>query len=345
MSDTPGWTPPNPEERPPGWGAPPPAGPPQWGQPPGPEQWGQPPGQQWGQWGGGGFTPPTPKPGIIPLRPLGLGEILDGAITTIRTHPRATLVFAAAVATVVQVVSFLWTLLLIDEAESLTAAQLDSGDTGALLAEFAAGAFLLVVVQFVGGLLLSGLITAVIGQAVLGRPVSLEDAWARVRPRFWTLVGAALLGGLITFGGALLCILPGVYFYVAFSLATPALVLEQTSVTRSLRRSWDLVKGSWWRVFGIVLLAGFIASLVNGIITVPFGLAGGGFDSFLGQSEFEELSTTDLLIQTVGAIVAGTITGPFTAGVAALLYIDRRMRAEGLDVTLATAAATGTAGP
>ena len=33
--------------------------------------------------------PPPPKPGIIPLRPLGVGEILDGAITAIRALPAA----------------------------------------------------------------------------------------------------------------------------------------------------------------------------------------------------------------------------------------------------------------
>ena len=38
-------------------------------------------------------TPPAiaPKPGIVPLRPLGVGEILDGAFTSMRRYPKATL--------------------------------------------------------------------------------------------------------------------------------------------------------------------------------------------------------------------------------------------------------------
>ena len=52
--------------------------------------------------GTGGFAQPyamaAPKPGIIPLRPLSVGEILDGTFTTIRRHPKATLGLSAAVA-------------------------------------------------------------------------------------------------------------------------------------------------------------------------------------------------------------------------------------------------------
>ena len=43
--------------------------------------------------------------------------------------------------------------------------------------------------------------------------------------------------------------------------------------------------------------------------------------------------------------IAQALTAPFSSGVSALLYIDRRMRAEGLDVSLAAAAARGAAAP
>ena len=51
-------------------------------------------------------------------------------------------------------------------------------------------------------------------------------------------------------------------------------------------------------------------------------------------------TTTALVLTQIGGGVAQTVTSPFTSGVRALLYVDRRMRAEGLDVALA-AAATG----
>ena len=74
------------------------------GQPP-PAQQTAAPGQQWG-WGTqaqAAWQPP--KPGVIPLRPLGVGEILDGAISTIRAKPRLMLGLSAFVAVLTQIVT------------------------------------------------------------------------------------------------------------------------------------------------------------------------------------------------------------------------------------------------
>ncbi len=326
---------------PPAWGQPPAQ--PQWGQPqpqwgqPQPPGWGQPSPPQWGQPAGqagyGGWTgmPPAAHPGVIPLRPLGVGELLDGAITTIRRYPRATLGLSAAVVTVTQVLQFLATK---NFSDSLSDGSFDgTGIFGVLLG---------VLFGMVTGVLLSGALTVVMGQAVLGRPISLDEAWRAVRARFWALIGASLLVSVLTVIGFVLCIAPGVYAAVALSLATPALMLERQPVSAALRRSRDLVKGQFWRCCGVLILAAIISSFVSGALSLPFILAGGGFGSvFTGTADTTgDVSSAQLALSTIGGIIAGTITAPFSAGVSALLYVDRRMRAEGLDVTLAAAAAT-----
>lgn len=102
-SPTPGQTPPpqapqQPQQPQPGQG---------WGSQGG--QYGSPYGGQYGYPGGPGQwgQPPAAKPGVIPLRPLGLGEILDGAVATMRSHWRSVLPITLVVATVVQVLSLL----------------------------------------------------------------------------------------------------------------------------------------------------------------------------------------------------------------------------------------------
>jgi hypothetical protein len=50
------------------------------------------------------------------------------------------------------------------------------------------------------------------------------------------------------------------------------------------------------------------------------------------------------VILVIGAIAAGTVTRPITAGVTVLLYVDMRMRKEGLDLALRTASGTGQPG-
>ena len=311
-------------------------------------------------WGYG--APPPPRPGIIPLRPLGVGELLDGSFTAIRRYPRATLGLAACVMLVVTVVQVLtqWYLLSGIEPPAQGETLSQAGD---YFARFGTAASIDLVVTAVGTLLLTGLITAVIGEAVLGRPASAGDAWQRLRPLFWRLVGVTALTFLIVVGVETASAIPGivllaagsgagggvllaigliagtivsVWLYISLALAPAAVVLERQTVRGALRRSRALVRTSWWRVFGILLLAAILASVVGGIISLPFGLAGGGLTS-LGNNN-SELTFGQLVLSGLGGLLSGTIVRPFSAGVAALLYIDRRIRAEALDLALARAA-------
>jgi galactitol-specific phosphotransferase system IIC component len=94
-------------------------------------------------------------------------------------------------------------------------------------------------------------------------------------------------------------------------------------------------------VFGITLLAGLIVVITAGVLQIPFSLfaamAGGG-NSLLPSTGG---NVAGILISAVGGVVAGAVARPISAGVAVLLYVDLRMRREGLDLVLQTAAAEG----
>lgn len=67
------------------------------GTPPPYPGWGVPPqGPGWGR------QPAAAKPGVIPLRPLGVGEILDGAVSTMRAHWRTVLGITLTVSVIAQ---------------------------------------------------------------------------------------------------------------------------------------------------------------------------------------------------------------------------------------------------
>ncbi len=321
--------------------------------------------------GGWGDRPPDPKPGIVPLRPLAVGELLDGSFTCIRSYPRATLGLAAMVVTLTQVVQLLATLLLFHGTRTFDPTTVDGSVDAAAVIRFAAqvGSVALVaaVVSGLGTLVLTGMLTAVVGRAVLGQPVSMAQAWQAVRPALWRLAGVAMLTGLIVLAVLVGCLLPGLVLlvtgvarpaavgllvlgagigvglavatYVSLALATPAVVLERARVRAALGRSRLLVRGSWWRVFWVLVLAAVIAGVLGNILALPFTLLRGGTGSLLDPASLDA-SVPSLLLAAVGGIVAQTIVAPFQAGVRALLYVDRRMRAEGLDVVL-TAAAGG----
>ncbi len=120
-----------------------------------------------------------------------------------------------------------------------------------------------------------------------------------------------------------------------------------------MSRSAKLVRGSWWRVFGIQLLATIIANILASIIVIPFtflaaALSGDGISGFLNGTT-SDLGWTFLIVSGIGSVIGSMLTFPITAGVTVLLYIDQRIRREALDLDLARAAGiqgygTGTPG-
>ncbi|MEU0740023.1 glycerophosphoryl diester phosphodiesterase membrane domain-containing protein [Streptomyces sp. NPDC006134] len=365
----------------PGWGTPPPGGPAGGhggGGHPGPGGYGPPGGGYgapgpygpYGGWGGWGGPPPAAKPGVIPLRPLGVGEILDGAVSTMRTYWRTVLGIALTVAVVTEIVVVLLQGLVLDDTgtqvlddPSATLDELTRAMTDAML-----GAGVVSLITLIGTVVATALLTTVTSRAVLGKPVTTGEAWRDARPRIPKLFGLILLLMLITAGVVAAGSLPGIlvtvtaggapgvaltllgllgaavlslWLMVRFSLASPALMLEKQGVKKALSRSVKLVRGSWWRVFGIQLLAVVITNIVASIIVVPFtflaaALDGDGLSGFIeGAGTYD---WTFLVITGIGAVIGSVITMPITAGVTVLLYIDQRIRREALDLELARAA-------
>lgn len=370
MSEPGTWTTPEgwggPSSRPPG---PPPADPPGYGPPPaspGPQAYGQPSGGP--PFSGWGPRAPEVKPGVVPLRPLGLGELLDGAVAIVRRYPQPALGLSAVVAVVTTLLNVILILTAFEPFLAFDSAALEAGDTAALegaIGGAAAGGFLTVVLALLSGAVLTGGLTAIVGKAVLGAPMSFGQAWTQVRPHLLQLVGLALLilvivygilgvglvvgAGIIALGGPVLAIVgvplilgtlvACVYAYIRLSLAPCVLVLERVGIVTSLRRSGELVRRDWWRVFGILFLTFLIGSFVTQVVQLPFAVAGAGSPAGLFDPDADLLGARSLILSAIGGGLASTLVAPFTAGVRALLYVDRRMRAEGLDVALTAAAA------
>lgn len=344
-----------------GPGAPPPA--PGWGGGPQGHGWGPgPQGHGWGQ------PPVAAKPGVIPLRPLGVGEILDGAVSTMRAHWRTVLGITLTVSVIAQVAITLVQRYLLPEP-----AAIDPNATGSEAlrqsADSAQSALISSVpsllITMIATLITTSVLTVVISRSVLGRPVTLADAWREARPRLPQLLGLTLLLALISAAIMTVGLLPGmligstagaglvvigllaafvvvIWLMVRFCLAPPALMLERQSITTSMRRSDKLVKGAWWRTFGILALTCLLTLVVSVIIAIPFSIIamtvdGGGMDRFLtdGSTDF---GWPFLIVSGIGQVITATITYPLSAGVMALLYVDQRIRREALDLELARAA-------
>jgi hypothetical protein len=281
--------------------------------------------------------PPEPvyrvQPDGIPLRPLGIGELLDGTFSTIRRNPRATVGLAALLITLQQAVSLV-AQLVTNGLPTFSGFQDETLSVQTVLGGF--GGVVGTLLAAVVGAVLTGMLVVVVSEDVLGRRVSAADVWRRIRPRMWALLLAAAIAGIVPYVGLALLIVPGLLLWAAWSLTTPALVLEGIGPFAALRRSWRLAWPGLARVWWVRTLSVLMGFLIQFLIAVPFSAAGALTVAVTGGDDDPGTAVTVvvLALTVLGGIAAGMITAPFLAGVLALLYIDRRMRAEGLDLVL-----------
>jgi hypothetical protein len=295
----------------------------------------------------------------IPLRPLGVSEILDGAVTYIRRNPRATLGMSAILTSVIEIIVTVAEYFIIGgQARTEVTPNALARSLGWAFITLSAGSLLTAYVV----LLLSGLLAPVMARTLLGRTTSFGGLWRIVRPCVPRLLGAATLVMGIVFVtvavpfapmiaavagnapdsvqaitwiiGVPVALVLMVSGYVWFALAPPILVLERRGVIASLRRSAEVVRGRWWRTFGVLFLSLVITLLAGSLVLpTPFAIAQRIVLSIDPNPSGWALVGL-VAVGGVGRIIAGTLVNPFNACVIAMVYADRRMRREALDLEL-----------
>lgn len=304
------------------------------------------------------------KPGALPLRPLNLGNIYDGAFRIIRFNPKATVGAAVMVTAVAMLVPVVVTLVLTFTIGIATDAsgEIDpDASVAELVAALAAyGSLLLsLVVAQVGVVFVTGMVAHVTRAAAVGRRLGLGEAWAATRGKRWRLLGLTLvlnltflillvayvllwvvvvvvssspwsvvIWGVVSVPAfiALCCWLWIRYYY----LPVPALMLEPVGVFGAIGRGWQLSSRQYWRTFGIALLTVLIAQFAGGLLSFPVSLAG----NIVALAVPEHAVLALILTQAVALVVQNAFVAPFLAAVTSVQYVDLRMRKEAFDVEL-----------
>lgn len=308
------------------------------------------------------------KPGAIPLRPLGLGDLYDGAFKIIRYNPKVTVgapVLVSALSLLLPVllsVVLTWTVGSALDAEA-DGADLSTGETVALIALI--GSFVLgVLAQAIGSLLVTGMIAHVVLAAAVGRRLGLGEAWRATYGKRWRILGLALFLGLIhlvafaAYAGLWVVVVLAVdstaflvvfalitapavialsaFLYIRFAyVAVPALVLEDVGMVGAVRRAFRLTSGAFWRTFGIGLLTVVLAYVASMVLTCPLSLVGAVL-MLTVPPEYELLA--NVVVQAVTGVLSAALITPFVTTVSTLQYVDLRMRKEAFDVELMTRA-------
>ncbi|HUF82956.1 MAG TPA: hypothetical protein VMQ81_00025 [Acidimicrobiia bacterium] len=260
------------------------------------------------------------------LRPLRIGEILDAGIkiTTKRFWALAKLV--AVVTVPIQVVSAFVSLSTLDEdaidATTATSNQIDSEFWTQL-----AGNFVVSLLGLLATLVALAACTRIVAGAYFGEEPDWVGSLRYAGRRLHSLLWVGFLYGLMVAIGTLGCFIPGIWLAVAYSLAIPALLIEDSRGWKALVRSFRLVRGRWWPTFGVLILGYLLITIVQTMISLPvLGLLLAGGDD------------PNVAVFIVGSTITGTIstvlTTPFLVAMLVVIYVDLRVRKEGLDLQL-----------
>ncbi len=341
----------------PGWGAgagpppPPGGGAPGWGAPPAP---GAPPGWGW--------QPQPVLPGSGRFRAQAVGELLDSAFTLYRRNLRLILAITAVVQVPLALFSYLAYQLTGIGSATTRLQQLGANGTITRQQFLDISSTLITVLAVVFGIaLLQALVvqpiataamTRAVGDVYLDHPATVGGAYRAVGRRIGSVVAVSMLlflagvgllaaafglviGSVYAFGAGgaalLIVVVPVTLFivilvYTRWLFAAPIVILERSGAVAALRRSWQLVRGSTPRVFGISLLVGLITGILSAIVGALLGVV----------TQFGDESVRLILSQLASLIVAVLIQ-PISFIVVVLLYYDLRIRREAFDIEMLAA--------
>ncbi|HEV7950311.1 MAG TPA: hypothetical protein VGP24_11150 [Glaciihabitans sp.] len=300
-----------------------------------------------------------------------LGTILAGSFQVMRRNPRPTFGISLVLNGIVAVVSLLAVgavyFLSFDRLGSATSEDFDTilaGSTGVTVLSAVVTAAL----SLIASAILQGIISLEVARATVGEKLRLSQLWASARGRVGALIGWSLLAGFAVFvvvfvvitlivllvvglgdAGILAAVLLGLvsifggivlaaWFATRLALVPSVLLIERAKLFPAIRRSWKLSVGYFWRTFGILLLVWVIVTTAAQIVLVPVSFVMGIISALTNPNAdptvIDDTFFITLAVTTVFSALVGAVTAIITSASASLIYIDLRMRKEGLDLAL-----------
>lgn len=329
----------------------------------------------------GGWPPPAPPPGgepppgggspsgraherradgdlriggqHLPIRPMSVGDVLDGAFSALRaTFVPVVVVVALVLGPLQLVLNLVLSRVSPGLATGPFAGFTDLDDAFGTGAPTAVGVSLLFsVISVVVSLIASAAVVELVLQVDRGEPTDVARALRGALSVFWVLLGASVLLGLGGVAAATVVVLLGalvgftipvvgvivvvVLFLPVFVIGGAAIagaygmlvgiaVVERRGPIATIARALWVVRRRFWRLVGITLLVGLLAALATLGLQLPFALLAA------------VLGPVGWVFTTLGELLSQIVVVPVTAFGALLVYLDARVRHEGLDLELRT---------
>jgi hypothetical protein len=309
---------------------------------------------------------------LIDIRPMDMGDILDG---TIRVYRRNPWVFVSILAALIGIPTFFSQIanryFFGIYAQVISPSNMQNFSPESLRAFISPEALMAEGVMILMGLVMfflqpmaSAVMVHAVSETILGREVSFARSFQTVKPSFGTIILAYFLyvviilailapmvGALVWMGMKpddvflvmpifiivmLACSILMFFFSVKFLFIPQAVVLDGTQAVGSLGRSYRLTAGYWWRILGIYIFISFIVGIIVGLLSQAVSVVE------LGLRAVEQIPKP--LIVSLGAAVNTALAlflNPVVSIATTLMYYDLRIRKEGFDVILLASSLLG----
>jgi hypothetical protein len=227
-----------------------------------------------------------------------------------------------------------------------------------------------IILGLIGSAFLQGVIVTEVARGTVGEKLGMRGLWRGIVGRRLALIGwvclvavavllaIAVLGGIVTglvllgtggivagvlsgLLGGLVLVVVAVWIGTKVSLVPSIIVLERAGIRTAIGRSWMLTNGFFWRTFGVQALIAVILGIATEIVTVPISLIYSFAAALIDPTDAGAVNGTAIVVTIVSylvlllvSLVIGSVTAIVQSATTALIYIDLRMRKEGLDLTL-----------
>jgi hypothetical protein len=263
----------------------------------------------------------------VPLRPLTVSDVLDGSFAIIKARPRTVVLLAAATVVPAQLIgSFLArgqtsvTDLLSVTADPNAFGTAGSGTAPVDLVGPYVGAMLEALSLFFLGGAMGALVAAWYGGRDLRAGAALKASYRRA-PAFLAAFFMLLPLKVISY---VLEIVPVFATITLFALTAPVMVIERLGPIAGPKRSVLLITRRFFPSLWIIVLSTLVTQIIGPLLALIPEVA-----SFLVPEDWR------WVLQGIGRSAVSLLLAPFAAGVCILLYLDLRVRTEGLDIELA----------
>jgi len=243
---------------------------------------------------------------------LSVGAILNAAFELYRRHVRGLWAIAAII--VIPAQTLAWVMVRVSLSHNARA----SNGTIYATSSAAVPTVAILLLGLLSAILAIAALSRLLGEAYAGHETSWQDSLGYASTQLLPLVALAATAVILLALAYTMFVLPGIFLTVAWSASVPVLMFERAGPLHALSRSWELIRGHWWPVFGALFVA---LGIVVGVSFLVDGLLGAAASS----------SSVDAVLTLAGIsrALAAIITYPLLAAISVVIYVGLRAVKEG----------------